>query len=169
MRNGEILYDRHFSEKKRLKIMADDYVFFYGKAVIGNSNPRDLKRVKISEKINPYKEFNIMKDRDFSQFETSLDKLKVQVIVEFGRTVKTLKEIYQLGEGSIMEVDKWAGEPLDIFVNNVHFAKGEAVVIDENFGVRFTEIIENESIQAQPPTEEEPSIKIAKEEKDVSP
>jgi flagellar motor switch protein FliM len=169
MRKGEILYARHFSGKNRFKIMADDYVFFYGEAVIGNSNPGDLKRVKISEKINPYKEFNIMKDRDSSQFETSLDKLKVQVIVEFGRTVKTLKEIYQMGPGSIMEVDKWAGEPLDIFVNNVHFAKGEAVVIDENFGVRFTEIIENESIQAQAQAEEEPAMESRKEEKDVSP
>lgn len=61
--------------------------------------------------------------------------------VELGRTSKLVKEILGLGEGSIVELDKLAGEPVDLLVNGKLFAKGEVVVIDENFGVRVTDIV----------------------------
>lgn len=66
--------------------------------------------------------------------------IPLQVTVELGRTKKTVKEILELTPGSILELDKLAGEPVDILVNNKLVAKGEVVVIDENFGVRVTEI-----------------------------
>ena len=64
----------------------------------------------------------------------------LQVTVELGRTKKTIKEILDLSTGSIVELDKLAGEPVEIQVNGHFLAKGEVVVIDENFGVRITEI-----------------------------
>lgn len=65
----------------------------------------------------------------------------LQVTVELGRTQKIIKEILEFGPGSIIELDKLAGEPVDIFVNGKPIAKGEVVVIDESFGVRITDII----------------------------
>lgn len=65
----------------------------------------------------------------------------LQVTVELGRTRMLIKEILDLGPGSIVELDKLAGEPVDILVNNKLIAKGEVVVIDESFGVRITDII----------------------------
>ena len=64
----------------------------------------------------------------------------LQVTVELGRTKKTIKEILDLATGSIVELDKLAGEPVEIQINGHYLAKGEVVVIDENFGVRITEI-----------------------------
>ena len=64
----------------------------------------------------------------------------LQITVELGRTKKSIKEILELTNGSIVELDKLAGEPVEIQVNGQYLAKGEVVVIDENFGVRITEI-----------------------------
>ena len=65
----------------------------------------------------------------------------MQLTVELGRTRMLVQEILGLGEGSIIELDKLAGEPVDLLINNKLIAKGEVVVIDENFGVRVTDII----------------------------
>jgi flagellar motor switch protein FliN/FliY len=65
----------------------------------------------------------------------------MEMTVELGRTKKLIKEILSMGEGTIIELDKLAGEPVDILVNHKLIAKGEVVVIDENFGVRVTEIV----------------------------
>jgi flagellar motor switch protein FliN/FliY len=65
----------------------------------------------------------------------------MELTVELGRTKKLIKEILGMGEGTIIELDKLAGEPVDILVNHKLIAKGEVVVIDENFGVRVTEIV----------------------------
>lgn len=65
----------------------------------------------------------------------------LQVTVELGRTKRQIKDILELSQGSIVELDRLAGEPVDILVNNKLIAKGEVVVIDENFGVRVTDII----------------------------
>ncbi|MGP1594480.1 MAG: flagellar motor switch protein FliN [Treponema sp.] len=67
--------------------------------------------------------------------------VSMEMTVELGRTRKMIKEILSMGEGHIIELDKLAGEPVDILVNHKAIAKGEVVVIDENFGVRVTEIL----------------------------
>lgn len=67
--------------------------------------------------------------------------IPLQISVELGRTNKLIKEILELSSGSIVELDKLAGEPVDIYANRKLIAKGEVVVIDENFGVRITDII----------------------------
>ena len=67
--------------------------------------------------------------------------VNMEMTVELGRTKKQIKDILGMGEGTIIELDKLAGEPVDILVNHKPIAKGEVVVIDENFGVRVTEIL----------------------------
>jgi len=65
----------------------------------------------------------------------------MEMTVELGRTRRLIKDILGMGEGTIIELDKLAGEPVDILVNHKLIARGEVVVIDENFGVRVTEIV----------------------------
>lgn len=65
----------------------------------------------------------------------------LEVTVELGRTTKSIKEILEFAPGTIIELDKIAGEPIDVLVNGKYVAKGEVVVIEESFGVRITEII----------------------------
>jgi flagellar motor switch protein FliN len=67
----------------------------------------------------------------------------LEIAVELGRTKRLIKDILELGAGSIIELDKLAEEPVDILVNGRVIAKGEVVVIDESFGVRITEILQN--------------------------
>lgn len=70
--------------------------------------------------------------------------IPLQITVELGRTKRSVKEILELVSGSIIELDKLAGEPVDVLVNSRLIAKGEVVVIDENFGVRITDILSKE-------------------------
>ena len=75
---------------------------------------------------------------------TNLDLLldvSLRVSVELGRTDLAIKDVLALGPGSVVELDKLAGEPVDILVNDRLIAKGEVVVVDENFGVRVTDIV----------------------------
>lgn len=65
----------------------------------------------------------------------------LDIAVELGRTRKSIKEILELGPGSIIQLEKMAGEPVDLLVNGKLIAKGEVVVIDENYGIRVTAII----------------------------
>jgi flagellar motor switch protein FliN/FliY len=81
--------------------------------------------------------------------ETSLDRknlefildIPLQVTVELGRTKLLVKDILQLNQGAVVELTKLAGEPLDIFVNSKLVARGEAVVVNEKFGVRLVDIV----------------------------
>ncbi len=81
-----------------------------------------------------------LQESESKNLEMLMD-IPLQVTVELGRTKRSVKEILELSSGSIIELDKLAGEPVDILVNNRLIAKGEVVVIDENFGVRVTDIV----------------------------
>jgi flagellar motor switch protein FliN/FliY len=75
---------------------------------------------------------------------TQADGLKdvpVQLTVELGRTRLTIKNLLQLGQGSVVELDGLAGEPMDIFVNGYLIAQGEVVVVEDKYGIRLTDII----------------------------
>ncbi|OZI74685.1 flagellar motor switch protein FliN [Bordetella genomosp. 12] len=65
----------------------------------------------------------------------------VQLTVELGRTRLTIKSLLQLGQGSVVELDGLAGEPMDIFVNGYLIAQGEVVVVEDKYGIRLTDII----------------------------
>ena len=88
--------------------------------------------------------------------ETELDRKKLdfildiplQVTVELGRTRLLVKDVLQLNQGAVVELSKLAGEPLDIFVNSKLVARGEAVVVNEKFGVRLVDIVSpNERVE----------------------
>lgn len=83
---------------------------------------------------------NVVTESEARNLNMLLD-IPLQVTVELGRTKRSVKEILDLSSGSIIELDKLAGEPVDILVNSRLIAKGEVVVIDENFGVRITDVL----------------------------
>ena len=76
-----------------------------------------------------------IRDMDF------LLDIPLEVSVELGHTTMLINDLLQLGQGSVIELSKLAGEPLEILVNSRLIARGEAVVINEKFGVRITDII----------------------------
>ena len=73
-----------------------------------------------------------------------LENIDVMLTVEVGRTEITIRDLLRLNEGSVVELDRLAGDPLDIMVNNTKIAKGEVVMVGERFGIRFGEIVDPE-------------------------
>lgn len=82
-------------------------------------------------------ELDAQKDRNLALI---LD-IPLRVTVELGRTKMPVNELLNLGQGSVLELNKLAGEPMEVFVNDKLIARGEAVVVNEKFGVRLTDII----------------------------
>jgi flagellar motor switch protein FliN/FliY len=70
----------------------------------------------------------------------------VEVTVEIGRRSMKIAELLRIGPGSVLELDKAAGEPLDVYVNNRRIARGEAVVVGDRYGVRLTEVLSFEDV-----------------------
>ena len=73
-----------------------------------------------------------------------LENIDVKLTVEVGSAELKIKELLRLNEGSVIELDRLAGDPLDILINGTMIAKGEIVMVGERFGVRFTEIVDPE-------------------------
>lgn len=73
-----------------------------------------------------------------------LENIEVRMTVEVGRTEITIRDLLRLSEGSVVELDRLAGDPLDILINGTMIARGEVVMVGERFGVRFGEIVELE-------------------------
>ena len=71
-----------------------------------------------------------------------LENIEVELSVEVGRTEITIRELLRLNEGSVVELDRLAGDPLDILVNGTNIARGEIVMIGERYGVRFDDIVD---------------------------
>jgi flagellar motor switch protein FliN/FliY len=106
-----------------------------GMPMMGMGQPANVQSVQFP---------NLMPPRGSMQESGNIGLImdvSMEMTVELGRTRKLIKEILGMGEGTIIELDKLAGEPVDILVNHKLIAKGEVVVIDENFGVRVTEIV----------------------------
>lgn len=70
-----------------------------------------------------------------------LMNVPLDVTVEIGKTKRKIKDIMEFGQGTVLELDKQAGAAVDIIVNGQMIARGDVVVIDDNFGVRITEIL----------------------------
>ena len=71
--------------------------------------------------------------------------LTLPISIELGRTAMTVQEILRLGRGSVIQLDRLAGEPIDIYVGDRRFAEGEVVVLGEHFGVRITRVLANQA------------------------
>ena len=69
-----------------------------------------------------------------------LENIEVKLTVEVGSTEMKIKDLLKLNEGSVVELDRLAGDPLDILANGVKIARGEVVMVGERFGIRFTEV-----------------------------
>lgn len=80
-------------------------------------------------------------DKEKSRNINMLLDVTLPISIELGRTNMAIEDILNLGPGSVVELDKLAGEPVDLLVNNKLLAKGEVVVVDENFGVRVTSMV----------------------------
>ena len=72
--------------------------------------------------------------------------LTLPVSIELGRTSMTVQEVLRLGRGSVVQLDRLAGEPIDIYVGDRRFAEGEVVVLGEHFGIRITRIVSRQAI-----------------------
>lgn len=71
-----------------------------------------------------------------------LNNIEVEMSIEVGRSKITIRDLLRLNEGSVVELDRLAGEPLDILINGTMIAKGEVVMVGERFGIRLTDIVD---------------------------
>ena len=74
-----------------------------------------------------------------------LENIQVKLTVEVGSTEMKIKDLVKLNEGSVVELERLAGDPLDILANGVKIARGEVVMVGERFGIRFTEVTNPEN------------------------
>jgi len=118
-----------------------------GKGTEGSEDLLDAFSGSEEEAATPVKSvsFQQLDQSDENIDKGNIDRLMdvgLNLSVELGRKEMQIKEILNLGPGKIIELDKLAGEPVDLLVNGKLLAKGEVVVVDENFGVRITELID---------------------------
>ncbi len=150
------LYDVDLENSKTSwLIMLSSILFFkdiFNMIYPQKSAPTEKKKEKKEEKVKvqpvQFQEFSKQPEEatvtSSSEFSDKLELLldvPLKVVVELGRAKMTLKQVLEMNVGSLIELDKLTGEPVDILVNGRLIARGEVVVVDENFGVRITEIV----------------------------
>ena len=92
-------------------------------------------------------EHNMDAEQDVQKLKFILD-IPLQLTVELGRTSLLVKDVLQLNQGAVVELSKLAGEPLDVFINSKLVARGEAVVVNDKFGVRLVDVVSpNERVE----------------------
>lgn len=106
--------------------------------VPGSANPEDESGSVLSGKAS--RAFSSSGDARINDINMVLD-IPVQLSVELGRTKVPIKHILQLGQGSVVELDALAGEPMDVLVNGYLIAQGEVVVVNDKFGIRLTDVV----------------------------
>lgn len=97
-----------------------------------------------NQKVEAQIDLSDLKDEKSNKVASNIDFLldiPLEITIELGRTKILINELLKLGQGSVIELEKIAGETMDIFANQKLIAKGEVVVINEKYGVRLTEII----------------------------
>ena len=110
--------------------------------------PERIEKPKMELKAVKYQSFDEADTADYSMMRSELDKSNIDLIIDvplqvtvlLGKSKKSIKEILELGRGSVIVLDRLAGEMVDVMVNGKLFARGEVVVIDDNYGVRITEL-----------------------------
>lgn len=110
----------------------------------------DQGSASVSATVADFPEFDESKKRGFFEDDKLefLKDLQLNVYIELGRTKMQIKDVLELERGYVIELEKLASEPVDVFVNNKKIAEGEVVVIDKHFGIRITNLLEtNERLQ----------------------
>jgi flagellar motor switch protein FliN/FliY len=102
--------------------------------------------VKSTSDSNTNNSANAADSNDAHDYENSgnislLLDVQLRVTVELGRTKMQLRQVLELQQGSVVELDRLAGDPVDIYINERQFARGEVIVVDDKFGVRITELV----------------------------
>ncbi len=102
----------------------------------------EQKSAESAEKASVFEQFgpSDVKPESLKDLDMILD-IPVQLTVELGRTKIAIKNLLQLAQGSVVELDGLAGEPMDVLVNGCLIAQGEVVVVNDKFGIRLTDII----------------------------
>mgnify|MGYP001467073246 FL=1 len=98
----------------------------------------------ITEEINETVAETETKERGSLENLRVLENIEVKLTVEVGSTEIKIRDLLRLNEGSVVELDRLAGDPLDILANGTTIAKGEVVMVGERFGIRFTEVADPE-------------------------
>jgi len=109
----------------------------------GSNNSLNTDAPKISGGKDQF-EFSDLSDENASQSASNIDFLldiPLEITIELGRTTMLINELLKLGQGSVVELAKFAGETLEVLANQRLIAKGEVVVINDKYGIRLTEII----------------------------
>ena len=114
-----------------------------GEGIFSNA-PVSNEDAKVRAGIADFEEFDEARKKGIGSAEklNFLKDLQLNVYIELGRTQMQIKEILELERGYVIELDKLASEPVDIYVNNKKIAEGEVVVIDKHFGIRITNLSE---------------------------
>lgn len=111
-----------------------------------DSNTKPNPDIASGEK--PTNESDIQKDKASDNSAVNnlrvLENIDVKLTVEVGNTEIKIRDLLRLNEGSVVELDRLAGEPLDILANGTMIAKGEVVMVGERFGIRLTEVVDPE-------------------------
>jgi flagellar motor switch protein FliN/FliY len=109
---------------------------------IFSGSDRSRENTKVRADIAEFEEFDDSKIKTSGSSEklNFLKDLQLNVYIELGRTQMQIKEVLELERGYVIELDKLASEPVDIYVNNKKIAEGEVVVIDKHFGIRITNL-----------------------------
>ena len=116
------------------------------------SNPTTSRKPEITQSktdasVAEFEEFDESTKKSFRDNKLDfLQDLQLNVFIELGRTKMQIKDILELERGYVIELDKMASEPVDIYVNNKKIAEGEVVVIDKHFGIRITNL--NEPVES---------------------
>ncbi|MFQ3220243.1 MAG: flagellar motor switch protein FliN/FliY [Paraglaciecola sp.] len=123
--------------------MSDDDKVDVWAAAIAEQADEESKGAGLEAKLTQYEELE--KDRDITpdekrKLDTILD-IPVTISMEVGRSHISIRNLLQLNQGSVVELDRVAGEPLDVLVNGTLIAHGEVVVVNDKFGIRLTDVI----------------------------
>lgn len=133
--------DTNFENIISLETINEIFAFMKGNITTSDSDKKQYEETSTNIQPVIFEELGVSNVLDEKENISILMDLPLQVTVQLGRTQKDIKEILKFTEGTIVELDKLAGEDVDILVNGKEIAKGEVVVVDQNFGVRITEIV----------------------------
>lgn len=120
--------------------MADEWAAAMAEAEGAASDPIDDASTVELEQFSEPSAATVMPGEGNPDLDTILD-IPVNISMEVGSTSITIRNLLQLNQGSVIELDRLAGEPLDVLVNGTLIAHGEVVVVNEKFGIRMTDVI----------------------------
>jgi flagellar motor switch protein FliN/FliY len=104
--------------------------------------PDSIRNTTVNQAGLPELEGSLFQGIDSMEKLNFLKELQLNIFIELGRTQMQIKEILELERGYVIELDKLASEPVDIYVNNKKIAEGEVVVIDKHFGIRIVNLVD---------------------------